>query len=77
MKVNILIFGQLTDITGKETLLLDDITDTNNLIAAMNEKYPALKQSKYIIAVDKLVISGNTKLNNNSTVALMPAFSGG
>lgn len=77
MKVNILIFGQLTDITGNESLLFDNIEDTDKLVAAMNEKYPALKQAKYIMAVDKQVISTNTKLNSNSTVAFMPAFSGG
>jgi molybdopterin synthase sulfur carrier subunit len=77
MPASILIFGQLTDITGSSNLLVDDIVDTDGLIAFLNEKYPALKNTKYIMAVDKQVISENTLLNNSHTVALLPAFSGG
>ena len=77
MPVTVLIFGQLTDITGSSNILLEDITDTNNLLAAMNVKYPALNQIKFIVAVNKQVVNENTLLNNSSTVALLPAFSGG
>jgi molybdopterin converting factor small subunit len=77
MPVRILIFGQLADITGNNDMLLEDIADTNSLMALMNTKYPALRQAKFIIAVDKKVISENTILNNTSIVALLPAFSGG
>ena len=56
---------------------MEDISDTNSLIAAMNSKFPVLNNTKYIVAVDMQVISENTKLNNNNTVAFLPAFSGG
>jgi molybdopterin synthase sulfur carrier subunit len=76
MPVNVLIFGQLTEIAGN-SLVLDDITHTDMLIAELNKRYPALADKKYLIAVDKKVISGNTVLNDNNTVALLPPFSGG
>ena len=77
MQVNIIIFGQLTDITGNPNILLHDIADTDALVKALHKLYPALAHSKYVIALDKKVIIENTMLANNNTVALLPPFSGG
>lgn len=77
MQVTILFFGQLTDITGTDNMQSAGLTDTNSLITSLQQKFPALVNAKYILAVDNKVIKGNTALNNNSTVALMPPFSGG
>ena len=77
MKINLIIFGRLTDITGKSTMTLSGISDTNALVKQIHELYPLLAVNRYVIAVDRKIISGNTILNANSTVALMPPFSGG
>ncbi len=76
MQINIIIFGQLCELLG-ENLVLNDINDTDSLITVLNKKYSGLMDTKYIIAVNKKLITGNTLLMDNSTVALMPAFSGG
>ncbi|HEV8286122.1 MAG TPA: MoaD/ThiS family protein [Chitinophagaceae bacterium] len=76
MPLNIIIFGQLTDITGS-SLSLDNISDTDNLVRELNKRYPALAGKKYVVAVDKQVVTTNTVLTNNDTVALLPPFSGG
>ena len=76
MPVNIIIFGQLTDIAGN-SLSLEGIADTDQLVNKLNELYPALADKKFVVAVDKKVISGNTVLTSNNTVALLPPFSGG
>jgi molybdopterin converting factor small subunit len=47
------------------------------LIKQLHELYPLLAVNKYVIAVDRKVVSDNTILKENSTVALMPPFSGG
>jgi molybdopterin synthase sulfur carrier subunit len=39
--------------------------------------FPAIAGAKFVIAVDKKVISENTILQGNSTIALLPPFSGG
>jgi molybdopterin synthase sulfur carrier subunit len=77
MKVNLIIFGRLTDLTGKSTMVLSDIPDTNTLVKQLHELYPLLAVNKYVVAVDRKIISDNTILKENSTVALMPPFSGG
>jgi molybdopterin converting factor small subunit len=76
MQINLIIFGQLCEILDKN-LVLNNIADTNDLTRVLHEKYPALKNSKYIMAVDKKVVTENITLPQYCTVALLPPFSGG
>ena len=76
MAINIAVFGSLTDIV-KTTEGFGDFADTNALIDELNKRYPVLRQSKYVVAVNKKMINANTELKANDTVALMPPFSGG
>jgi len=76
MTVNIIIFGQLTDIAGS-SLTLENVADTNHLVKELHILYPDLADAKYVIAVDKKVANENTTLTENSVVALLPPFSGG
>jgi molybdopterin converting factor small subunit len=76
MKINIIIFGQLCDLLG-EHIILYNIADTNSLVTVLNEKFPGLTDSKYMLAVNKKLITANTILTNNCTVAMLPPFSGG
>ena len=57
--MQILLFGQLADIAGN-LVSLDGVVDTDSLISALHKKHPALANSKYVIAVDKKVITSNT-----------------
>jgi sulfur-carrier protein len=77
VQINILIFGQLTDITGVGDFMLENIGDTNSLLAYLHAQYPALRHSKFVLAVNKQTVFENTILSDNSTIALLPAFSGG
>jgi molybdopterin converting factor small subunit len=72
-----MIFGQLTDIINNSTLILTDIADTNSLVNELNKLYPALADSKYIMAVNKQTVITNTILKEDSIIALLPPFSGG
>jgi len=77
MQVNIIIFGQLTDITGTDILSLENVKDTGELIGRLKTAYPALNTSKFAIAVDTKIVKENTVLSNNDIIALLPPFSGG
>jgi molybdopterin converting factor small subunit len=46
-------------------------------VDSLNKRYPELAATKYVIAVDKQVITENTVLSKKSMVALLPPFSGG
>ena len=77
MQVNILIFGQLTDITNSKKLIVKEVESTDKLVQHLNTVYPDLVNKKYLIAVEKEIISSDTALNNNDTVALLPPYAGG
>lgn len=77
LKVEILLFGRLTEIVGHSSIQLEDVTDTNAVSSQLAAQYPALKQLNYKIAVDQQIIHGNQVLADGMTVAVMPPFSGG
>ena len=68
-------FGRLADIAGSSISV--KARDTDSLITILHKDYPALANTKYLIAVNKQIINANTILDNNSIVALLPPFSGG
>ena len=72
MKVNVLIFGPLKDVTGTHVCQVTDVADTTEMISKMNQMYPGLDKLKFLIAVEKEIVHGNTTLNDNFTVALLP-----
>ncbi len=77
MQVQLTLFGQLADITGKTEIVLHDIPDTETLLKTLNQMYPPLADAKYAIALNKKVIRENTILTGDSNIALLPPFSGG
>jgi sulfur-carrier protein len=77
MAVQVMVFGRLTDIFGGTSVTVEAVPDTNQLVGLLNQRYPALVNAPYIVAVDKQVITGNTVLTDHSTVALLPPFAGG
>ncbi len=76
MKIQVIIFGQLRDVLGGK-LELDNITDTATLKTVLQSTYPAIKDANYMVAVNKKLITENTGLTENCTVAILSPFSGG
>ncbi|MCZ2458763.1 MAG: MoaD/ThiS family protein [Chitinophagales bacterium] len=77
MKINVLAFGQIADITGKSELEIFQVNSTGELTQVLEKTYPQLKSGNFLIAVNKKIIQKNTELHNEDTVALLPPFSGG
>ena len=75
MEIKIIAFGQIAEITGKEIML--EASDIDSLKIILGEKFPALSDRKFAIAVNKKLVQGNLELNQKDTVALMPPYSGG
>ena len=69
-------FGRLADIAGN-SVSVKNVADTDSLVNSLHDRYPALADTKYVIAVNKQIIKENTVLNADSVVALLPPFSGG
>lgn len=77
MRIQILLFGRLTELLGQNVLQLEDVADTDSLSQLLTGQYPGLAQIRYQIAVNQEIIHGNRILTDGMTVALMPPFSGG
>ena len=77
MAIQVKIFGQLVEIINSDKLTLSGITDTDSLVSELNQRYPSLADSRYMMAVNKQTITVNTILTEDSIVALLPPFSGG
>lgn len=77
MEINIITFGQISDITGETSLKISHVKNTDELNQLLAKTYPKLQSTQYSIAVNKKMIQENTLLQNNDTVAILPPFSGG
>ena len=51
--------------------------NSDELLKALNKKYPFLKDLEFSLAVDKQLVQENTFLKGNEEIALLPPFSGG
>jgi sulfur-carrier protein len=77
MGVKVLLFGQLREITGHASLVVENVLDSSQLINEITTKYPALKSMKFLVSVDRKVVATTTTLTSQQIVALLPPFSGG
>lgn len=77
MQMELLFFGSLTDVTSVDRLIVEEMADTEQLKAYLEERYPALRTAKYFIAVNQQMIQQVHPLQPGDVVAFMPPFSGG
>jgi molybdopterin synthase sulfur carrier subunit len=75
--IKVLLFGMIKDIVGDNTIAVNEVNDTNELINKLHSMFPPLAGAQYIIAVNRDIIQENTALQQNAEVALLPPFSGG
>lgn len=76
-EITIMVFGQLTDITGTSNIQVPLLADSDSIKAELQKRYPALAHANFIMAVDRKPVTGNVSLSGQSTIALLPPFSGG
>ncbi|MEN9885158.1 MAG: hypothetical protein RLZZ420_2375, partial [Bacteroidota bacterium] len=77
MEMELMYFGQLTDITGCSTQRLPAVADTDALRQWLYAQYPALQHAKFMIAINNKLVSGNVAIPEGARIAFMPPFSGG
>lgn len=77
MNIQVLFFGQLADITGASRVEVEQVLDTEQLLVKLYARYPALQESRFVVAVNNVVVREKTILDAHSAIALLPPFSGG
>ncbi|MBL7927328.1 MAG: MoaD/ThiS family protein [Bacteroidia bacterium] len=71
--INIICFGPLSDLMITTTC---EANDLSSLKLQLEDTYPDIKKYTYNMAVNQRILTA-CLLNDNDTVALLPAYSGG
>lgn len=78
MKINVQVFGMLTEVMGANTLEMETISkDSSEFAEELTQKYPQLANITCKWAVNNQMVEGKVRLNNNDNIAIFPPFSGG
>ncbi|MGV3658546.1 MAG: MoaD/ThiS family protein [Prosthecobacter sp.] len=82
MKVNVLFFSALRDITGTDEVqweLPATATSLADLLTEVEARWPRLRDwaSSMLLAVDQTYVKRNAALHDGAEVALMPPVQGG
>jgi len=77
MKINVLLFGILTDIAGSSKVELKDVESVSAVKSWLWRNYPKSKDIDFQIAINNKIIEGKADLKNGDEVALLPPFAGG
>lgn len=77
MEIEIISFGQITEFINNQKIEVYGIADTNSFKQYLEDRFPALKDIKYKLALNKNIVQQNTEITNQATIAIMPPFSGG
>lgn len=75
--IKVMIYGQLEDITGSPEISIIEVNNTDMLKEYLFKQYPLLKHKKFLVAINKQVVTETTTIDNNAEIALLPPFSGG
>lgn len=75
--MTVLFFGQLAEMAGLKELSIEDTKDTAALRSLLLLRFPALAEVVFKLAVNTIIIDKDIPLQANSTIALLPPFSGG
>lgn len=77
MSIQIKIFGHLAEIAGSNELELQGVSDTDLVRERLISDFPKLANYPFVIAVNKMIINRNQKINTGDVLALLPPFAGG
>ena len=70
-------FGMVAEKLPEQDFLFPAQQDTEALLENLYHEYPALKDLKFSLAVDRKLVNDKTALQGGEEIALLPPFSGG
>ncbi|MCF0043044.1 MoaD/ThiS family protein [Dyadobacter fanqingshengii] len=79
MSIQIMYYGMLAEITGQanEIWIADPHLTVGDFRNQIMERYPAMREKKFKIAVDQKIAQDYVSIDNASEIALLPPFAGG
>ncbi|MCE7066369.1 MoaD/ThiS family protein [Dyadobacter sp. CY326] len=79
MSIRVMYYGMLAEIAGQanEVWNADRSLTVGEFRDQIVERYPALRDKKFKIAVDQKISQDSILIDNASEIALLPPFAGG
>lgn len=77
MTVNILFFGALLDVTKVSSMVLNDVSTSEEAINLLHKKFPLLCHYKFSLALNQNFLTDYEPLHDGDELALLPPFAGG
>lgn len=79
MELKVSYFGMIAEATNaqKEIIIISENCNLNQLEEILIQKYKALDGLSYKIAIDQAFMPGDTLLQTENEIAVLPPFSGG
>jgi molybdopterin converting factor small subunit len=77
MKVEVMFFGVLAEVTGILSKHYYDVHSTGDLELRVLDDFPEIAHYDYRISLNDLLIDGDAELSDKDELALIPPFDGG
>jgi len=77
MKVKVLFFGVLSEVTGTGTKIYEDVKSTEHLKQRVADEFPEIVHYKFRISLNDSLINADTMLTDGDEIAFIPPFAGG
>jgi molybdopterin synthase sulfur carrier subunit len=79
MSIQVTYYGMLAEITGQanEVWIADQDLTAGGFRNQILERYPAMREKKFKIAVDQKIVQDHVPIDQASEIALLPPFAGG
>ncbi len=77
MKVNVLFFGALVEVTKVSSMVLNDVNNSEEASELLHKKFPMLCHYKFSMALNQNFLTDSENLNDGDELALLPPFAGG
>ena len=77
MKVKVLFFGVLTEVTGMEIKFYEEIRSLEHLKMRITDDFPEITHYQFKVSLNNDLMNGDSKLKNGDEIALLPPFEGG
>ena len=77
MKVNVLFFGALVEVTKLSSMVVNDVAKSEEAIELLHKKFPLLCHYKFSMALNQNFLTDSENLNDGDELALLPPFAGG
>jgi sulfur-carrier protein len=77
MKVKVLFFGVLSEVTGTGIKIYEDVKSAEHLKQRVADEFPEIVHYKFRISLNDSFINEDAMLKDGDEIAFIPPFAGG